>query len=374
MSGGGDEKTTTTSSQQPWEGQQPYLRSLYQKALTARDTHKSYYPGETYVTRQADQLAAQNQVRGLAGDNALVGMAEGQSNATMAGDYFGQSPADAENPYLDAAFNRSADNLGQAFTRNVLPSIAARYSASGQVGSPDELAAYGRAQEGLSEGMSDLAVNTYMPAYENQANRRMQAFEGERNRQITALQMAPALNESRFYGANQMNAYGAEDQQDRQSLVDSWIARYEYDRDEPDRRNVRYANLLNGNPGMSGFSETKGSGGGSDQTTQALQAAAMMAAMFMSSDERLKESIEPIDSRAILSELGAKQWAYRESGRRGMGPMAQELERTPLAHAVIDTPHGKVVDYGALVAALFALVTDVSKRLERIEARLPRES
>lgn len=94
------------------------------------------------------------------------------------------------------------------------------------------------------------------------------------------------------------------------------------------------------------------------------------------SDERLKTNVQPLDSRRILGELTGSTWEYEDPAMGPgvhAGPMAQDLERTPLAGAVQDTPAGKVVDYGAMGfddagegGMTMALLADINRRLERL--------
>lgn len=110
------------------------------------------------------------------------------------------------------------------------------------------------------------------------------------------------------------------------------------------------------------------------------QLASMIAAGAMAfSDERVKEDIDPqgVDSEAILRDLGAATWQYKDdpTATRHAGPMAQQLEKGPLASTVHDTPGGKVVDYGAMGfesgdegGLTLSLLSDLNQRLSELEA------
>lgn len=265
MGGGGDTKTESNTVSQPWAGQQPYLSDLYRRAQAARDQPRQYYPYETYVPRNATQQQAGGMTRELAGaDSPFVQGVGGMAQKTFAGDYL--SPD--SNPWLKQTFDRAATDVGQAFNRTIMPSIGARYSSAGQAGSPQEAAAIARAQGELSDSLSGMATDIYGGNYSN-----------ERNRQIQMSQMAPALEESRFFAPQQLENQGTREQADQQNLLDSWIDRYEYNRDEVDMRNARYSGMLGNVVPGGGYSEQRAKPGGS-QLTQALQAAAAMASMF----------------------------------------------------------------------------------------------
>lgn len=78
------------------------------------------------------------------------------------------------------------------------------------------------------------------------------------------------------------------------------------------------------------------------------------------SDENLKTNIESGDTQidALLNNLGAYQYEYKEPDKDGTGvfvsTMAQDLEKAgPIGKSVvINTPRGKMVDNGRLVATM----------------------
>lgn len=98
--------------------------------------------------------------------------------------------------------------------------------------------------------------------------------------------------------------------------------------------------------------------------------------MQLVSDERAKTSIEPAerDVRAMLGELGVHSYRYKDpadGAGRYVSPMAQELEKTPIGKsAVIETPRGKMVDYGRLGGITLAAAALHEKRIAEIEKAL----
>lgn len=95
------------------------------------------------------------------------------------------------------------------------------------------------------------------------------------------------------------------------------------------------------------------------------------------SDESSKKDIEKFDPKSFLSALQAYKYKYKnpEMPLRGEGEfvsvMAQDLEKAgPIGKsAVIDTPEGKVVDYGKLAGAMLAAQAHLNKRLDEMEGR-----
>lgn len=87
-----------------------------------------------------------------------------------------------------------------------------------------------------------------------------------------------------------------------------------------------------------------------------------MMSMFGSmSDENDKKDISDEDhyqAQSFLDSLKAHSYEYKDkaNGRgRFTGVMAQELEKTGIGkQAVVDTPKGKMVDYGRLASIMLA--------------------
>lgn len=93
------------------------------------------------------------------------------------------------------------------------------------------------------------------------------------------------------------------------------------------------------------------------------------------SDERAKTDIEDAnpDIDELLSNIEAKTYKYKNS-EFGEGtylsPMAQDLEKSKIGKdMVIDTPDGKVVDYGRAAGTILAIQSVLDKRLKKLEAR-----
>lgn len=92
------------------------------------------------------------------------------------------------------------------------------------------------------------------------------------------------------------------------------------------------------------------------------------------SDERLKEDIKGGDSAAKRALEGLRAYTYRykdEKHGKGkqFGPMAQDLERAGLKHAVIDTPDGKAVHGAKAALSSLALVAALGRRVSKLEGK-----
>ena len=120
-----------------------------------------------------------------------------------------------------------------------------------------------------------------------------------------------------------------------------------------------------------GLMKAFGSGGGG--------AAAAAPAAAAASDKDGKKGVKSGDAKAksFLDALKAYEYQYKDPEKPGRGegtfisPMAQDLEKTELgAQAVVDTPDGKMVDYGKLGGAMLASQTMLNERLNTLEAAL----
>lgn len=92
------------------------------------------------------------------------------------------------------------------------------------------------------------------------------------------------------------------------------------------------------------------------------------------SDERHKTEIKGGDREAKRAIEGLKAFTYKykdERNGRGkqFGPMAQDLEKAGLGHAVIDTPRGKYVDGGKAALAGLGLVAALGRRVAKLEGK-----
>jgi hypothetical protein len=111
---------------------------------------------------------------------------------------------------------------------------------------------------------------------------------------------------------------------------------------------------------------------GSGAQTGGQMAAQAGAAAMMMSDENLKENIEDGNPgiQEFLSELSPKEYNYIDpiiGDGRYISPMAQELEKTKLGRdLVIDTPEGKMVDYGKGFGLMLSAMANISQRLDKI--------
>lgn len=131
------------------------------------------------------------------------------------------------------------------------------------------------------------------------------------------------------------------------------------------------AGAAGGASGGGGFMSMFSGGGG---------AASGAGAAAAASDERLKIEIKGSDPKVakFLDAIKAHEYEYKESAKdlpgagegKHVSPMAQELEKSELGkQMVIDTPNGKMVDYGKGFGTILAAQAMLNKRLNELESK-----
>lgn len=96
-------------------------------------------------------------------------------------------------------------------------------------------------------------------------------------------------------------------------------------------------------------------------------------AALKASDKNLKKNIEKFDTEEFLDSLTPHKYDYKDEkfGKgKQHGVMAQDLEKTKEGNKlVINTPEGKMVDYGKAASGMLASLTDIHKRVKKLEGK-----
>ncbi len=97
-------------------------------------------------------------------------------------------------------------------------------------------------------------------------------------------------------------------------------------------------------------------------------------AAMVASDRDLKTDIKDGDAKSarILAGLKAHSYKYKDDkyGKgEQFGLMAQDMEKSGLGHAVIDTPDGKMVDGGKAALSSLALSAALARRVSKLEKK-----
>lgn len=88
------------------------------------------------------------------------------------------------------------------------------------------------------------------------------------------------------------------------------------------------------------------------------------------SDENLKKNMMPAPEMldAILRKVKPKTFDYKQGAKDQVGVTAQNLEKTPLASTVQDTPQGKMINTDKLSTANLDMIVELGNRLKALEA------
>lgn len=145
-----------------------------------------------------------------------------------------------------------------------------------------------------------------------------------------------------------------------------------------DQRSARMAreqlgvNAALGTEGM----RQRGAEAGADRQSNMLGGLGQAATMgLLLSDRRAKTGISDGRgaAREMLDKIEPSSYSYKDQSNgsgRHLSPMAQDLEKSEAGRSmVMNTPQGKMVDYGKGFGAILAAQADLNERLSQIEGR-----
>jgi hypothetical protein len=90
----------------------------------------------------------------------------------------------------------------------------------------------------------------------------------------------------------------------------------------------------------------------------------------LSSDERIKEDIRTIDdATGIVEQLRGVSYVRKDTGKLGIGVVAQEVEKVLPQLVATDANGMKSVAYANMVGVLIQAVKELSARIDELEAR-----
>jgi hypothetical protein len=214
-SSGGTQVQTT----QPPAYQLPYLQEGLQQArgLLGQGAPQQYQ-GNTVVpfAPQTEQALGLQEHRALRG-SPVTSAAQQYVTGSLNGSQMGQ------NPYLDATFNRAADQV-----QNRIQSGFAGSGRNIEAGRP--LAA---------QEMNALATSIYGGAYEN-----------DRNRQQASLGYAIPLAEQDYRDISALRGVGGEVEAQSGQIIDDAARRFDYEQQAPGMMLDQYLGRISGNQGQ----------------------------------------------------------------------------------------------------------------------------
>lgn len=237
--GGGGSSTQTTV---PWEGAQPAIMSLIQKAEKAeRQVSKTPYGGVTYAQPNNLQTMANYDLAKLAPQLVPLSQA-GQS--TIMNNLTGKFLDPAMNPTLQAAKAAATASTVKEFQNSILPSLNSAAIQSG---------AYGGARNGIALARaSDDAMKTIA---DTNAKMDFSNYAMERGNQNASIAQIPTILSALTAPSNTLGAAGAQQQSWDQALIDDAVNKFNAKQTAPFAGLSEMANLI-GYGGGNSYSQT----------------------------------------------------------------------------------------------------------------------
>ena len=241
--GGGGGSSQTSNELDP--NVVPYVKdALSEQQNLYRQGAPEYYGGQTYLSPNAQQQGAINQMTANANvNNPMLQNATNLNNQMINGDFL------QNNPNFDAVMNTAGRKATEQYN-NAMTNTNSQASMSGRYGSDAHARMASNNSSNLAQSLADTAGQY---AYQNYAT--------ERGNQNQAMQNAGQIANNQNIGAqNLMNAGNMQAGFD-QTALNADIARHDYGQNAQQQHLSNYTNAVWGAPGGS-TSSTSNSGGG----------------------------------------------------------------------------------------------------------------
>lgn len=306
--GGAPQTTTTTQNNDPWSGQQDYLKFGFQQAQDQYNSGKpAYFPGQTVADFNPTQNAAlaMGTNRALTGSPTL-GAAQNEATKTLNGDYLS-----AGNPYTQ--------QLSDSIYSQVRPQVDSQFSGANRYGSA-----------GHEGAMTSAFTNALAAPMFNQ-------YGNERQQMGAMTTQAPSLAASDYNDINTLGQIGLTQQQQDQNQINANVDRFNFGENTPANKLAQYMQQIGGQYGGQSTQTTTapapGKGGSPTQDIGNVANAASSAAIAYKvfSHPSFKDSNETAPSVLDkLSEIKIEAWKYKSYmglGRAShIGPYADQFK------------------------------------------------
>lgn len=255
--GGGGGSTTTVQQADPWVGQQPYLKDVFQQAQSlynAGGMAPNYYPGQTVAnqsdwTKQAMQMQADRATAGSplidSASNAVSNITSGNALANNAGMNTLNELSQQDNPYVDELFSR-ANNQVQA-------SMDSNFNRAGRYGS-------GAHEAAAADAANNLASQMYSSLWDKRADAAGtagQLYNTGIGQQVVAGQTGQQLANQAYTDAAALSEAGGMMDDYNQQLINAAIDKYNYEQQQPLTALSNYNQLIQGSYGGTTTSTAK---------------------------------------------------------------------------------------------------------------------
>lgn len=246
------------------------------------------------------------------------------------------------NPFLDAAFARSADAMGENFQDNVIAGMDNAFAASGRLGSKAYAKARGSEEDAYGRQLNDLANEIYGGAYQFDQSRKDAALgqlaglgQQDIENRLAGSGLYQQGTDNLFGGVSAIPGVNAARYSDAERLFQAGTTQ----QDQPWRSVRLGADIINSLQGGQKTTQDVNPWG------QVAQIGTSLAAAYMMSDRRLKRDIRRVG--ALPSGLPVYRFRYLWRDDEHIGVMAQEAARL-FPEAVIEVGGWLAVDYGRI--------------------------
>ena len=261
---GGSSGGTTEVDNDPWRGQQPYIKDVMQQGqhLYEKGIGQQYYPG-SLVAPFSDPT--------MLGFDALMARGAGTPGQYGMGDYLTHSMANPgtdplaftayggflnSNPYLDAVYGKGAADITSRFTDEVLPGINATFGAGQRYSSELQNDLIADAAGETMDALGGLYGGIYAPAYEAERGRMMDAAGGLSNQAFQAASLYPSFDTMQRQNITDVLNVGGSMEDQTQRLMDAEKAKFDFYQMAPWQALNNYSNIAYGLPGGYGTQTT----------------------------------------------------------------------------------------------------------------------
>lgn len=258
--GGGGGSSTTVQKIEPWKGQEPYLKNVYEEAQNQYQNTSAwpdYYPGSQVAPFSPNQLAAQQGVLNVS--QALQPSIQQGFDALS---FALQAPNVAANPLTPGMIQNVVSPTVQTLTEQVLPNIrsgaleANQYGGSRQ-GIAEGIAMREGAQE-ISQNISELLGQMYSQGLDAQGR---------------ALALQPQILSNAVLPAQLTATVGDQQQAMQQALIQEAVNQWNYSQSLPSAMLNQYSNLIGGGTFGGGSATSTFSGGAGSGVINPIQGA-----------------------------------------------------------------------------------------------------
>lgn len=266
--GGGGGTNTTVQKSDPWEGQQPYLKTGFSEAEKLYNrTGPTYFQGDTFVPFSPEtNVALQMQTNRALNGSPVQDAATDELTRTLQGDYLSPVASIYNTPTMQASNQLTNDTIngkylygGQGFdaaynaaANKILPQVDSTFERAGRTGS-------GLAAQAQTSALGDAFANLYGQERNNQTQAQGLAlaqtnslageFAKERENQLRSMFFAPTIANQDYQDISNLAQVGSQKESLSQQQLNDTINRYNYSQNLPQAKLADYMNTIQGNYG-----------------------------------------------------------------------------------------------------------------------------